>query len=454
MEEALSAVLPKGTSIVRGTTVTDQRALAKANAPAVAEGWSVAPRPGSGSEGRLQPIEIVNDAQTFETLTGRQWTDGERAALQSGRVLAPSPDYLAGDRVTLAVPSGGEKHDTSRKAAGVLVEEPVDDTTRSRAVAYVSASAVRAWGGLPVDYSVIATTGDQAPLAELDGKLAKALEPVTIPCPRCGSNAAPKGRRPPSGTPCSVSPSPRWQPHSASSSPLQRLNCGPISCVCTVSASPPVSSDGSSSGSRWPSQSLPGAGEDRTAQRWLEAHERWVYDDVARVQRLKRLICLCTDCHTVTHYGYAQVRGLESKAFAHLTKVTKMDGITARRHVDAAFATWRRRSQVSWKLDLSILTDAGIAIRRPPSAEKRPDIAAATLAAERDLLRPTPVSADAGEIVARIAVERGIALSTPSPAEAPAAPPAQGLLPRPAPVVPAPREDSPSLLQRLFRRST
>ncbi len=239
VEEALSAVLPKGTSIVRGTTVTDQRALAKANAPAVAEGWSVAPRPGSGSEGRLQPIEIVNDAQTFETLTGRQWTDGERAALQSGRVLAPSPDYLAGDRVTLAVPSGGEKHDTSRKAAGVLVEEPVDDTTRSRAVAYVSASAVRAWGGLPVDYSVIATTGDQAPLAELDGKLAKALEPVTIPCPRCGSNAAPKGRRPPSGTPCSVSPSPRWQPHSASSSPLQRLNCGPISCVCTVSASPP-----------------------------------------------------------------------------------------------------------------------------------------------------------------------------------------------------------------------
>ncbi|MFF9854269.1 FtsX-like permease family protein [Streptomyces litmocidini] len=180
VEKALSAILPKGTSIVQGTTVTDQRTLAKANTPALAEGWSVAPRPDSGSEGRLQPIEIVNDAQTFEALTGRQWTNSERAALQSGRVLALSPDYLAGDRVTLAVPAGGEKYDTSRKAAGALVEEPVDDTTRSRAAAYVSASAVRAWGGVPVDYSVIATTGDQAPPAELDGQLAKALEPVNI----------------------------------------------------------------------------------------------------------------------------------------------------------------------------------------------------------------------------------------------------------------------------------
>ncbi|WP_329613088.1 hypothetical protein OG244_07055 [Streptomyces brevispora] len=33
----------------------------------------------------------------------------------------------------------------------------------------------------------------------------------------------------------------------------------------------------------------------------------------ALVQRLKRLICLGTGCHTATHYGYVQVRGLESK---------------------------------------------------------------------------------------------------------------------------------------------
>ncbi|MEV5778562.1 hypothetical protein AB0L49_46485 [Streptomyces antimycoticus] len=195
-----------------------------------------------------------------------------------------------------------------------------------------------------------------------------------------------------------------------------------------------------------------GVGEDRDVKRWLEAHERWVYDDAARVQYLKRLICLCTDCHTVTHYGYAQVRGLESQAFTHLVKVTKMDGVTARRHIDAAFATWRRRSQVTWKLDLSILTDARITLKRPPSAQQRPGIAAATLAAERGLPRSAPAATDAGEIAARIAVERGIALPVPPQRPAPACAFGAGPPPHPAPVVPTQRDDSPSFLRRLFRR--
>ncbi len=55
------------------------------------------------------------------------------------------------------------------------------------------------------------------------------------------------------------------------------------------------------------------------------------------MQTLKRLICLCTGCHTVTYFGYAQVRGLETQAFAHLVKVTGMSPDQARRHVGAAF---------------------------------------------------------------------------------------------------------------------
>lgn len=51
-----------------------------------------------------------------------------------------------------------------------------------------------------------------------------------------------------------------------------------------------------------------GAAKGREARRWLEVHERWVYDETAHVQTLKRLIRLCTDCHTVTHFGHAQVR--------------------------------------------------------------------------------------------------------------------------------------------------
>ncbi|MFG2386061.1 hypothetical protein [Streptomyces avermitilis] len=127
-----------------------------------------------------------------------------------------------------------------------------------------------------------------------------------------------------------------------------------------------------------------------------------------------------------------------------------MDGIKARRDIDAAFALWRRRSADTWRLDLSILTDAGITIQRSPSAAQRPGVAAATLAAERAVPRPS-APADEGEIAIRIAVERGIALPSPTPASpqpTPSAPPRSV-----GRAAPAPRdEDSASFLQRLLRR--
>ncbi|GAA2398963.1 hypothetical protein GCM10010420_26590 [Streptomyces glaucosporus] len=131
-----------------------------------------------------------------------------------------------------------------------------------------------------------------------------------------------------------------------------------------------------------------GAAGDRGAKRWLEAHERWVFDDAARVQTLKRLICLCTDCHTVTHFGYAEVRGLGARALAHLMKVTGMTGAEARRHVDAAFAVWEERSRAVWRLDLGILTGAGIALAPPPGAGDRARVAETVLRASARSARP------------------------------------------------------------------
>ncbi|MFF3843363.1 DUF5710 domain-containing protein [Streptomyces sp. NPDC001930] len=122
-----------------------------------------------------------------------------------------------------------------------------------------------------------------------------------------------------------------------------------------------------------------GAGEDRPARRWLEAHERWTYDATTRVQTLKRLICLCTDCHTVTHFGLAQVRGIEDRAFAHLVKVTGMGEPQAREHVRTAFAVWEDRSRYDWELDLGILTGAGITLAPPPGAGDRARVADETL---------------------------------------------------------------------------
>jgi hypothetical protein len=72
-----------------------------------------------------------------------------------------------------------------------------------------------------------------------------------------------------------------------------------------------------------------GAAEDRATRRWLEAHERWRDDEQTGVQSLCRLICLCSPCHLVTHFGYANVTGRADEAFAHLCAVT---GLTQTGH--------------------------------------------------------------------------------------------------------------------------
>ena len=124
-----------------------------------------------------------------------------------------------------------------------------------------------------------------------------------------------------------------------------------------------------------------GAAEDRDARRWLEAHERWHFDERTGVQSLRRLIALCSPCHLVTHFGYANVQGRTDEALAHLRKVNGLTLAEALTHVHAAEDVWIARSARVWELDLSILTDLGIALRRPDRAVDRP------AAAERALAR-------------------------------------------------------------------
>jgi hypothetical protein len=51
----------------------------------------------------------------------------------------------------------------------------------------------------------------------------------------------------------------------------------------------------------------------------------------------------------------------------------------AQDHIKAAFALWKKRSLVVWGLNLSMLTDAGISIMRPPSARERANVADQTM---------------------------------------------------------------------------
>ena len=139
-----------------------------------------------------------------------------------------------------------------------------------------------------------------------------------------------------------------------------------------------------------------GATEDRESRRWLEAHERWQFDEQTGVQSLRRLIALCSPCHLVTHFGYANVQGRTDEALAHLRKVNGMTLVEALAHVHAAEDVWISRSGRMWELDLSILTDVGITVRRPERSVDRPEAAERALAqlADRPVMpRPRPTSA-------------------------------------------------------------
>jgi hypothetical protein len=111
----------------------------------------------------------------------------------------------------------------------------------------------------------------------------------------------------------------------------------------------------------------------------LEAHERWIYSGPTGVQTLRRLICLCNQCHTVTHFGLAQIRGLADEALVHLRTVTGMTDQQARAHIDDAFAQWQARSTRTWTLDLSMLTTAGVTLTPPSASADRVHIAVQTL---------------------------------------------------------------------------
>lgn len=124
-----------------------------------------------------------------------------------------------------------------------------------------------------------------------------------------------------------------------------------------------------------------GARPSRRPGDYIEAHERWRYlasvprtagEPTHYVQKLVRLIALCTRCHGVTHFGRAEMAGRAEQALAHLMRVTGMDRMEADAHVAVASEVWVELSRHDWELDLSMLTDVGVILKRDaPAAEDR-----------------------------------------------------------------------------------
>jgi hypothetical protein len=63
--------------------------------------------------------------------------------------------------------------------------------------------------------------------------------------------------------------------------------------------------------------------------------------------------------------------GREGEAIGQLLAVTGWVPERAAEHVAVAFEVWEARSRRVWELDLSMLTGAGIAVRRPEPAAER-----------------------------------------------------------------------------------
>jgi len=88
----------------------------------------------------------------------------------------------------------------------------------------------------------------------------------------------------------------------------------------------------------------------------VECHEIWVIDEEKKIQRLDGLIALCPLCHEVIHAGRTvKVKGPEGLA-AILDRLCRVNGWTLKQsgdHFREAFATWQKRSQHRYELDIS-----------------------------------------------------------------------------------------------------
>lgn len=88
---------------------------------------------------------------------------------------------------------------------------------------------------------------------------------------------------------------------------------------------------------------------------YLECHERFIYDKDTSVQKLIRFICVCSKCHKSIHFGLAQIQGHAEEAKRHLMEVNNWDEKRVSEHINKRFELWELKSEMSWKLDLSML---------------------------------------------------------------------------------------------------
>jgi len=84
----------------------------------------------------------------------------------------------------------------------------------------------------------------------------------------------------------------------------------------------------------------------------VECHEVWHYDDVKKIQTLKRMIALCPNCHEVKHIGLASIKGRYFEAVKWLARINTWPHPEAENYVEDCMLQYRERSVYNWQLNL------------------------------------------------------------------------------------------------------
>lgn len=102
----------------------------------------------------------------------------------------------------------------------------------------------------------------------------------------------------------------------------------------------------------------------------IEAHERWEYDLTSKTQKLVRIVALCTECHLSTHICFAGIIGKGKEAREHLKNVRNFTDEELNKHITKSIKLFQERSDIKWKLDLSLLSSNGFKIKTLTQTKK------------------------------------------------------------------------------------
>ena len=97
--------------------------------------------------------------------------------------------------------------------------------------------------------------------------------------------------------------------------------------------------------------------------KYLDAHERWEFNNETKTQKLVRIIALCRLCHSATHYGHSKRTKNMDKINMHIKKINNYTDEELDNHIKDAYNLWKERNKVKWNLDFSIITNSGFIIK-------------------------------------------------------------------------------------------